>query len=195
MIERIKRIFAPPTFVDPEKTRKAKILNFVLLSSLILLGSMIILLLSSGKYDPRAWYVPILSILLVIIVVMLAISRRGYIYEASLGITLASWVIFTILAWNAGGVRDSAYIAYFIIIAMAGLLLGWKTSLVFAGLSILAGWGLAYAETVGIIHFAGEEAITIALEYTTIFALAAVILALTTYSLSSALEATKQSNQ
>ncbi|HAV76908.1 MAG TPA: hypothetical protein DCX53_06090 [Anaerolineae bacterium] len=45
------------------------------------------------------------------------------------------------------GVRDSAYISNFIIILAAGLLLGWRAASVLTFMTILAGVGLAFAES------------------------------------------------
>jgi GAF domain-containing protein len=73
--------------------------------------------------------------------------------------------------------------------------LGWQAGLIVAGLSILAGWIFAYAETNGLIVSSMDASFEIAAEITAIFGLAAIILALTTAGLSNALHRARSSEE
>ncbi len=59
------------------------------------------------------------------------------------------WCLATGLAFSTGGVRGSTFMAYLVIVVMAGLLLGGRAGVGLAALTALAGLGLVYAETLG----------------------------------------------
>lgn len=190
----IKRIWAPPVFEDEEKNWTAKILHITVLVGIAVLAAVIIIsLIQSGFVfdNSRIVYKILLPLLLPILMIM----RWGYVRVASLTLVTVLWVILTLQAWSAGGIRDAAFIAYIIVILFANLLLGWKAGLAFAGLVILSGWSLAHAETIGVIPVVIDDAYTDALDTTVIFGLAGVILAVTTAGLSNALQRARRSEQ
>ncbi len=185
MISKIQTKIAPPVFEDEEKSRIARLLNIISLSVIALLGGLAIANLVQEGLGTSA--IGIGSVVALMFVVQF-IMRRGYVKAAGLLLVAVSWLVLTYLAWQGDGVRDTALIAYVIIILLAGLLIGWHTGLVFAGFSILSGWGLAYAEVQNIKEFSLDAAYDIALDATVIFALVTIILALATVGLQNALK-------
>ncbi len=196
MLDLIKRILAPPVFEDEEKTRVGRILHFILFSIIILLGGLLVAMVIYFDRDAFLGRAVIANTILVLVMVgCLVLVRRGYVSAASIVLVAVSWINLTYQAWYASGIRDSAFFAYIIIILVANLLLGWQAGLIVAGLSILAGWVLAYAETVGLISTVIDPPIEIAAEITAIYGLAAIVLALTTAGLSNALQRARGSER
>jgi GAF domain-containing protein len=121
--------------------------------------------------------------------------RWGFVRLASLLLISFGWLILTYQAGFTDGIRDTAFVAYFVVILIANLLLGWRAGAVFFGLSVLAGWAFAYAEEQGIIVGEIVSAYDLALDITVIFGLAAITLALTTASLGNALQRARDSER
>ncbi|MFQ5576336.1 MAG: GAF domain-containing protein [Anaerolineae bacterium] len=72
------------------------------------------------------------------------------------------WVVFTAALFRLGGVRVPAFAVYIVITFIAGLVLGARGGFAMAGLSMLAGISLYYAETNGLIRYGVAEGITAA---------------------------------
>jgi GAF domain-containing protein len=71
---------------------------------------------------------------------------------------------------------------------MAGLLLGWKPAIGFTILSVAAGFGLVFAENVGIINYVPGPALSVAIEGTVLFLFGAIFLYLIISSLQGAVK-------
>lgn len=195
MFKTITKLLAPPVFTgDEEKTHIAQMLNVILLSVVIFLGGFIAIRVARGLDPVGIQNLSNVSLLLLMLV-LLGVMRRGFVRAASLMLVTLSWANLMYQAWLFGGVRDSAFLAGIIIVLLANLLLGWRAGVAFAVLTIAAGWLMAYAESLGFIAFDLDEAPEVALELTLIFGLSSVFLALTTASLSSALKRARQSER
>ncbi len=191
----IKRIFTPPVFEDDEKNRIARLLNVILWAVIGLLTGLVLykLIVQGESLTSRSG---IANITLILLMVGLGVViRSGYVKTASIILIVVSWLNLTYQAWFSGGLRDAAFIAYIVVILLANLLLGWQAGLVVAGVSIAAGWVLAYAETAGFLAVNIDPPYEISSEMTVIFGLAAIILALTTAGLNSALKRARRSEQ
>jgi PAS domain S-box-containing protein len=82
---------------------------------------------------------------------LLFFARRGYTLIASVVLVLQLLAATTGAAYGAGGVNAGVVAAYFLILAVAAVLLGGNAVLISALAGILALWGLFYAEWRGII--------------------------------------------
>ncbi len=175
-------IFIPPVFENEEKNRVARLLNVILWTVVLAVtGLAVVQYLTIGQFHG------VTASLVVTALVGLVLLHRGYVSSASLVLILSSWAVLSYNAWNENGIQDTSFFGQIIVVLVAGLLLGWKTSLVMAGFTIVVGWGLAMGETIGLVTPADSGPYSLAAETTVVFAVSAVVLALTTAGLSNAL--------
>lgn len=147
-------VFAPPTFEDDAQNHAAALLHTVLL---ILLGCTIVLipiLVFAAPTDivrKMSISVPALAGFLALI----SLLNRGYVRSVGAILALLLLLIITANNWLYGGVRSASFSAYFLVIIIAGLLLGERAALVYGGLSVLAALLLYIAEVQGLIVTSG----------------------------------------
>ena len=189
----LRKWFSPPTFADEEKTHTGSILNVALWFSIFVL--VIILFLRLSAKQPNILIVSIVLAMIFCMGFALFIMHRGHVWVAALLLITPAWFSLTYLAWSANGVQDTAFIAHIPLILAASLLLGWRAGAIFTGLSIAAGWLLAYMEVSGQIVPGQQRAYDIALDMTFVFAESLLFIHLTISSLSRALVNAKQSNR
>ena len=90
-----------------------------------------------------------MTLKLAIIVLMLLLgglwvmARRGYVMAAATLLLLLAFAGMVFIASQANKLFDGAFAALFVVIVMAGVLLGWKAVVVMVALSIAAAWWLA----------------------------------------------------
>jgi GAF domain-containing protein len=103
-------------------------------------------------------------------------------------------LILTYAAYVSGGVRAPAYSGHVIVVLCAGLLLGRRAALGFAGASILVGLIFLQAERLGQINFSSEftTASSMFVAQAVYFVIAAAALYLATYSVREALTRARQ---
>jgi two-component sensor histidine kinase len=145
MSKRIREFFAPPVFEDEEKTRIAGLLNTILLA---LLAIAVISNTALGITSSR----PLLALGITSTIILLAtgllfLARLGYIQLASILLTSAIWTLVTFDTFFTGGMRGPAFSAYVLVILIAGLLLGGRAGIIFAGASFVIGIVVLYGET------------------------------------------------
>jgi PAS domain S-box-containing protein len=195
MFTRIRHFLAPPVFEDEDKTRVAGLLNVISLAVLPL--SVMYGIASLFIYpDP----VPVLAFIGIVVLLglgALSLMRSGRVRFACVSLSFALWGIVTLGVFDFGGVRGPSFSGYFVVILIAGLLLGGRAGIAFAGLSIVAGLGMLYAETSGILP-PSPIPITPASTWTlmtAILVLAAVLLYLATRGLNDALERARRNER
>jgi PAS domain S-box-containing protein len=193
MLNKLKKWLSPPVFEDEEKTRIAKISNTVLLSVIAVLGVYTFARPELFLQDSQA--VIANSIILLLLISQLLVLRRGWVRAASIMVTSLAWVNLTAQAWIFGGVRDASFAAYILIILVANLLLGWQAGVMFLGLSILAGLGLAHAEVSGILRFAPDGPYALWVDHSLNFVIATIMVAMMATSLSRALERARRNER
>jgi len=139
--------------VSPSNDQVAHIagsLKTILVTSLVLLiGLMTIWLVRGGLSLSQGL---IFAAIILMIIVFLALVRRGYIRQSALGFLTMMWAGMTLQAFLSEGLVDIAYIANAVVIVAACLLLTWRAALVFTSLTIAAGWSMAYLEITGVLH-------------------------------------------
>jgi PAS domain S-box-containing protein len=146
----IRQLFAAPVFEDDEdKTRTAGLLNTIVLTTLALSVVFAIVIVT---ISPQS----VINLMVVGILILLQLGtpflmRSGRVQFASIWLTSVLWVIVTLGVLAAGGVRSSGFSTYILIIVIAGLLLGGRAGIGLAGLSVIAGFGVFYAEASDIL--------------------------------------------
>jgi PAS domain S-box-containing protein len=172
----LQRLLVPPIFDDQEKTRTARILNSFIWSAVaILLGIILLRVLVWGS-GLGSTAIRLLILIILILIGVQFIMRRGYVHAASIFLISATWLALTYQAWIADGVRDIATIGYLIIVLLASLLLGWRQGILIGMLSILAFWYFALLEELGVRLQHVDEPLYYARDLTLIFSLAVALL-------------------
>jgi len=192
----LQRFFTPPVFPeDDEKTRVARFINAIVLSNIPILVLFIIVRTVTG-----AELFGIDNIILMVIITILGIvwflMKVGRVRFAGYLHITTIWLASTMIALNGSRIRGTAFTSYFVVILMAGLLLGWRPAMGFTIISILASFGLAEAENIGMINYVPGSAIGVAIEGTVLLIFGAIFLYLIISSLQNALKrATANANE
>jgi GAF domain-containing protein len=183
----LRKFFAPPIFPqDEDKTRSAYYLNVIVLVSIPVLILFYLARLAQGN-QPFALSGLILLGLIGILILVLILLKNGFVRSAGYIHISTIWLASTLLALGGSGVRGSGFVSYFVVMLLAGLLLGARPAVAIGILSIISGFGLAYAETIGVVNPTTESAFSIAIEFTVLFIFITVFMFLTINSLQNAL--------
>lgn len=193
MSNTLRKVLAPPTFPDDEnKTLSAYYLNIILWASSVAL----LVFLGIRVYQGHALFEAsnfVLMTLIVVVIAALIIMRMGAVrLAASIHISVI-WLASTFLALNGSGIRGSGYASYFVVMLLAGLLLGVRPAVFIAAISVISGFLLARAETMGNIQYTPGPAFGVAWEYTFLFVFSTLFMALTITSLQRALKDARSS--
>jgi GAF domain-containing protein len=139
---RLKKLFAPPVFADEEKTRIASLANAFLWTELVV---MVLATLIISPLLPQPIIMIVTGIVICLpLIVALILVRRGSVRAASIIIVAPLWLILVVLGIYSGGIINGGFAALILTILIAGLLLGSKSAVIVAGLSMI-GATIAYA--------------------------------------------------
>jgi GAF domain-containing protein len=191
MLKAFRQFFSSPPNDEEEINRVARILTSILWVSIFLLGLSRTLSYFEEKSLPKLFLNPI-SVLILALLGLIYLSKIGYVKVASFLLIAASWTAFLSQARLYTGIYDTAFIANTIIILLAGLLLDYRFSILFAVLAIFTGWGLAIFQTSSGIPATPDNPYNIARDYTIIFSLLMVISYLTISGLRNAIIRARQ---
>jgi GAF domain-containing protein len=186
-MKRLRAFLAPPIFPeDEDKTRKARYANAISVTFIIVaLGYEAAIRITRG-YLGLGFIDIILFAIAILLTIGLILLRRGFLQFTSIVLVSLIWVAINGIAASGFGIRDSSYITNLLVILMAGLLLGWQASIFVTVLSILSGFGLAYAEQTGIIKTVAYPPASFAQDMTFVLGLNAVLIYLLINGLESA---------
>jgi PAS domain S-box-containing protein len=197
IFQKFRELMTAPIFPDDvEKTRISGMLNTILWASLvcIILFSIVV----PFAYRRPGTILLITVAIFLIIVSNLFLLRRAYVYLTGMIFSLTIWIIITLLAILAGGVQTDAYKAYFMAILISGILVGGRTGILFAVLSILTGLVLIVAEANQLLPpsiLASPSPISAWVSMTILFVMTAVWLQIASRSINDALDQARSSNQ
>ncbi len=187
----LRKILLPPVFpADDSKSRSASYLNVILLVSIPALVAFLLVRVVQGNRIFESSNLILLG-LIVVLSIALGFLRSGLVRLAAYIHVTTIWVASTLLALNGSGIRGSGFASYFVVMLLAGLLLGVWPAIGVAVVSVISGFGLAYAETAGIIIYTPSPAFGVAWEYTFLFLFSTLFMVLTITSLQNALAAAK----
>lgn len=162
MMNRLKKLLAPPVFEDDEdKTRSSRLLNIVILA---LLTVTVIAAIVSFMFDPTMYQWPTI-LLIAACVGMFVFMRSGYINMTSMSLIVILFSITSFFSWLYGGMHNTATTAYFLVAVMAGVLLGVRASFIFGGLGLLATLSLLLGEINGLLIVPADLSITSYLDW------------------------------
>lgn len=151
MLTWIRQFVAAPSFEgDEDRTRVASLLNTMLLTifAATVVGSAVMVLVEPAESGFNLIFGAIMA---AVVLALWSLMRRGYVQAVGALLSSALWAGITFLGYNGGGVRDPSLTGYFLVIAIASLLLGGRAATIFGLLSVLATLGMLYAEISGAI--------------------------------------------
>ena len=145
---RFNQFFAPPVYEnDRNKTWAASILNTILWFVLVIVVIYFVFSLFTLWLPGMA----VSATIIVVDLISLVLMRRGLVQAASILLCITFWLVLTAGSFSTGGIQGTSAASYFGVILIAGLLLGAYAAVAFAGLSILAGLGMAYIQSYGLL--------------------------------------------
>ncbi len=150
MISRIKRLFTPPVFDDEEKTRVARLLHFTMMTILVAV-LVFIPIVAILNPDSAGFTLSFGAVITATILVLRFFIGRGRLTMVTVLFLLVMLIAFTANNLMFSGIRSSSATAYFLVIILAGLLLGGRGVFLFTLFSLLAAVGLFYAELNGFV--------------------------------------------
>ena len=146
----LRRFLAPPVFPeDEEKTRSASFINAIVLTNIPVLVLFIIIRVVTGQGELFGSANIILAGILAILSVVWFLMRAGWVKVAGYLHVTTIWLASTMIALMSGGINSTTFTSYFVVMLIAGLLLGWRPAVGFTILSIVAAFRLANQETLG----------------------------------------------
>lgn len=183
-----RSIFIPPAFPeDPDKTRSAYFINVLVLSNIPILLLFIIARIATGA-KPFATENIILFSIITVLTIVWGLMKTGRVQSAAYLHVMTIWLASSMIALTGSGVRGTGFTSYFVVMLIAGLLLGWRPAIGITILSIIAGFGFAYAENIGVINYVPGPSIGVAIEGTVLLIFGAIFLILIINSLQSAVK-------
>lgn len=148
MIAKIKDLMAIPPLENEDDARIARILRVILYATLVLIVPYTLSLL----LVPDSLSGVIVNLLLFALeIISLMLMRRGAIRLSSIVLTGSFWMYFSFVLFYFGGSQSPAIVGYFLVILIAGLLLGGQAALILSALSVGVGVLLLYAEINGFL--------------------------------------------
>lgn len=191
MLSTLRKFLAAPTFPDDEnKTRSARYINAVILVSASTMFALVILRVLIFHIS----IVDLTNLILLGIIGFQAfvwiMMRSGAVQLAGYANIIMIWFAGTLLAFTGSGLRGSGFVSYFVVILLAGLLVGERGALSIAILSVASAFALATWETEGRLLDHADPPFEIAWETTFLFFLSTGIIWLIISSLRRALEIT-----
>ena len=170
----IRKFIMPPQFDDPEKNRRAQLVNILAWIGIVFLLYLIVSYIIEGYslFDPSSLMLEALFILILIIIWLI---HRGYVQGAGILLVLSSWSTMAYEAWIGSGVRDTAIAGELVIVLGCSLLLGWQATVGLSILSIASLWTMTILEAHGVRHAAIDDIYSVSSDMTAAFGLSAVL--------------------
>ena len=188
----LRKLFAAPEFPTEDDTRLAQQLNSIYLAAIGLFLGLEVLLAVIG-YPPSTLSYWIFLSLALIIISLVVVMRHGYLRQTAIIFLSICFLGMVFAAWTQTGVRDTTFISLTAVILLTSVILGPGIMVVFTALSILAGFGLAYAEQAGIIARPLDPPIITAVYMTAVFIANAAFAYLATSNLTASIKRAKAS--
>jgi len=146
----LRKLLAAPVFPeDEEQTRAAGFINAIVLTNIPILVLFIIIRVVTRQGDVIGSANIVLTGIIAILVVVWFLMRAGWVRVAGYLHVTTIWLASTMIAIMSGGINSTTFTSYFVVMLMAGLLLGWLPAVGFTFLSIVAVFRLANQETFG----------------------------------------------
>ncbi len=199
MLTRMKSFLAAPVFEDEDKTRIGRLLNNMLQA---IFGIVLFMVLVWMAVDVQGFFsdlktaaavVPFLAIILGLRYLL----WRGYVRPASTILSALFLGMVTFSIYNFGGISNASTSGYLLCVILAGLLIGPRGALTFAGLGIAAVFAIWGLERSGYLPpYSGDpEHYFPLMAYSTLLSITGVLLRHTAISIATALAQARRNEQ
>lgn len=191
-----KRLITPPRFADKDKTYTAKLLNIILLVSIVLLSVRLVIGVVQNAFVLSTIEAILLGLILLLSGLLLMMRRWGRVKLASGLLLISVYAGMTyIAATGTDHIYDGAFAALAVLSIMAGLLLGWQAALIVIGAQIATAWWLASLFNGQAVTLAAATPMNYARDLSIIYALFGILLYLLITNLRRALARSNASTQ
>ena len=149
MIEQMVRYLAAPNFDNEEENRQANLVNIISLTQSVaaLFGIIASLLLGSGNLKIAVTS----GIFLLLATTSQLFLKLGKMRLSSELLIFGSWIVTTLAVYSMGGISHPFVNIYFIVLIATALILGGRSTIILAGLTIFAMLVLTVADQLGMI--------------------------------------------
>jgi GAF domain-containing protein len=184
--------FSAPVF--PEDETLSRLAGYIRLIVPLAILTLILVIITRIRHGASLLDASVFGLILIIGILLIAwaflrsgaVKRSGYTTIGALA--LAS----TYLALSANGLRGAGFASFFVVMLLAGLLLGSRAAIGVAILAILSGFVLAYTETAQVLILAVDTPLIAAVKYAILFVMSAVIIRSIIHNLQKALTAAQE---
>jgi PAS domain S-box-containing protein len=138
-----QRFFSPPVIAQEEKNQAVSQIYAILWThslSIIVIGIVLSLLVPAFI---RYW-LALISLTIVISLVLLHLVKSGHTYLTSLLLVAELWALITFFAWTTAGIGARAAWGYFVVVFIAGMLLGRSAGILTAVICSLTTLAIAF---------------------------------------------------
>jgi len=144
----IRKFLTPPVFDDVEKTETVKLLYIILA---IDVSVCVIFFVPFYFLSPTniVRYIFLSTIVVATSALSMVAARKGHLQLASLILLASLWMGIMAGTFSDGGILSSIYAGSFVIIIIAGMLLGDRAAIITAVVSIIAGAMMVIADSAG----------------------------------------------
>ena len=190
-----RRFFSPPVFPGDENlTRLAYYISIIVPSAIVTLILLMVTRIRRGA-GPLELSVLMLAVIIGILLVAWAVLKSGAVKRAGYITIGALSLASAYLALSANGLRGAGFASFFVVMLLAGLLLGSRAATGVAVIAVLTGFGLAYAESIGILVLPVDPPMIAAVKYAFLFVMSAVIIRSIIHNLQNALEIAEENSR
>jgi PAS domain S-box-containing protein len=142
-----RRFFKPPVFAQDEKNQAVSQIYAILWIQILSIIAIAIVLSVLVPAFVRYWLTLTFSTI-VISLALLELTRRGRTCLSSILLVIELWALITFFAWTATGIGARAAWGYFIVVFIAGMLLGRIAGIIMAGICSLTTLAIAFLSPV-----------------------------------------------
>jgi GAF domain-containing protein len=167
MFDKMISFLQAPKFEDPEKNIQSQNMNLILRGLLVLT----ILFLIYSIFSPIKLQIIIAVVAIGFEIGLIALLRGKQLQLVGMLFTTFLWLAVLVEVVLYGGIRDTGYASFTLVIVIAALTIGARTGIFFTIMTILAGAVLAYSESRGWLpKYAATPIWTVLTSYTITFA-------------------------
>jgi len=174
---KLRSLFALPDFEDEELAREARLANLIAITFAVASPLYVLMrVLTSSQPVPLVAVVPPLTVA-ALSVLGLVLIRSRIVRLPSILMVAAVWLAVAQFSAGLGGLSDSGFAGFMMVVVMAGLLRGWQLSLGVVGATMVFGWWLIQAEANAVLLPHTDTAAEAMVNYFTFFAITAGLVA------------------
>ncbi len=149
VMEKLRSFVTLPVYESEGKAREAQLAYLIAITFTIapfLYGAYRLIAQAGNAPAPVLLQVFAVNFVCLITIVLI---RHGFVRVGSSLLVAIVWLELAFLSTNLGGVHGAAYAGFIIVVVMAGLLMGWRASLLVVAATLVLGWRLVVAEVTG----------------------------------------------